>query len=150
MQIPQFVKALLRSILIGTFAGAWLPTVFTTVVALSILEDPPGLRKGLGGIFYLAAFPTLVSLCFVVPCAIIIGLPLTWLLRGMHKERPEIYSVAGGIFGAIVPATLLWASVGDLSFLLIFLGIFSGAVTGWIWGRERESLDDERDRYSPN
>ena len=137
------LRAFVRAVLIGTIAGAWMPTIFTTILALMMLGDPPSQMRSLLGFIYLIAFPSVLTFCMVMPSAILIGLPATAILRWFRAERAAIYSTVGSIAGAGVVLAILSAYDAESGWWLAVLGMFSGGVTGWTWGREREDLNPD-------
>lgn len=141
------VRAFFKAVLIGTLAGAGLPLIFSALAFLFSLSDG-------GAPLLLLIFPLVLSFAFVLPSAILIGLPVTWLLKHLGRESPTTYATIGGIAGATVVAILhivVFASGktgdGDFNLLTILLGAFSGGVTGWTWGKERKRATEAPERY---
>lgn len=92
----------------------------------------------------IGVLPFVVMLGFALAAGLVIGLPLTWLLRRADLDGPKPYGLAGIIFGAGIPAI----AFGPLNpngllvnlAILCPLGAIAGGVTGWYWGRFRQSL----------
>lgn len=115
-----------------------------------LLTVPPGLAMvykdgNFGGLLLLLS-PLLIAAPVVLGASLLIGLPLTALLRAWNREAGEYYVFAGLVFGAV--PFLVWMVMPDGSpslGVLSALGGFGGAVTGWQWGRYRDGLTMERE-----
>jgi len=75
--------------------------------------------------------PILISGAFVLPASIILGLPITWMLRVGKAESDLAYSVVGILSGFILPiavfgAGAIWGS---------FCGAIGGCVAALTWWR---------------
>ena len=135
--IWQFAKA----VFVGTIAGAWLPTIFTTLMALAMIGEQTDWLEALKDALFLVFGPALITFCFVLPSSIMIGLPTTAVLAWLRLEWAIIYVSVGIIAGsAVTIAVFIWMEAeAGAGWFLIVLGMFSGSVTGWIWGSERET-----------
>ena len=132
------LRALGKAILVGTFAGAFAPTIFTAWIGLTMLNEENGLASAL----YFITMPAVVAFCFVLTCAVLIGLPVTFVLRALKQESPTTYAIIGGMVGFAMPMLAYWFVGEEFSFLLPLFGAFSGSVTGWMWGSEQEAVVD--------
>ena len=137
--IKQFAKA----VFFGTFAGASLPTFFTTMSVLAMINDQSEWLMALVAGLLLILGPSFIVFCVVLPSSILIGLPVTAVLTKLKLERASFYATTGIVAGAAVTIAILnW--MPSLNWMdaeegwLIALGMFSGSVTGWVWGSERE------------
>jgi ABC-type antimicrobial peptide transport system permease subunit len=89
--------------------------------------------NGLLSSIVFAVFPLVLALAFVFPASLIIGLPLTAVLRRIHAESSMAYVCAGIVVGFILPwAALAWRGAVE-GWWLAIIGAFSGAVTGRTW-----------------
>lgn len=138
-----------KAVFVGTLAGSCGPTIATTLMGLMILGDSGSFLENVGKAAYLVVLPTLLSFCIVLPCSICVGLPASFLLRRFSKEQREVYTWIGAVAGMVAPILLVLLISGEQSLLMILLGTFSGAVTGWIWGTERERILQPAEGYSP-
>jgi len=143
------MHAFWKAVFVGTMAGSCGPTVATALIGLMILGEPGDLLENVGKAIYIIVLPTIVSFCIVLPCSICVGLPASILLKWLKKERRELYAGIGAVAGMAAPVLLVLVISGEQSLLTVLLGTFSGAVTGWIWGTERERILQPKERYSP-
>ena len=143
MNFRRNLRAFAKAVVVGTLAGAWLPTIFTVFAAIAMFDEATGVWGAAATTVRFVATPSILAICFVLPCAVLVGLPATWLFRLLRIEHPEVYALLGGLTGAILPSTFFWTLNQFASWPLIFLGAFSGAITGWVWGVERRKLSDE-------
>lgn len=127
------LKAFIKSILIGSLAGAWLPLIFTVFATLFSLPAGLSTNDGLLGTLYIAFLPLLVALTFVAPCMVVIGLPATIILRRMKAESKDAYITVGAIAGFLIPILALVHAAPVAALLLAILGAFSGGVTARTW-----------------
>lgn len=90
----------------------------------------------------LIILPSILSFFLVLPSAVLIGLPVTFLLSGTARERPDVYATLGMISGVCVVIGILWWMAALDGWWLTALGMFSGGVTGWTWGQSRAELNE--------
>ena len=137
------IRAFIKAVLMGAFSASCLPTLGTTIIGLSMIGRNQGVWEPLGAVLYLLVLPTLVALCVVVPSAVLIGLPVTAILARMNRETPETYAQIGSIAGVGVVVGLLWWMDAESGWWIVALGLFSGGVTGWVWGQSRAGLNEQ-------
>ena len=127
--------AFAKSVLIGTFAAAALPSVFT--IALAINSLPEGINGGgrLFPSFWLAILPSVVAFPLVLGASIIVGLPLTAWLKRSGRETGAAYTVAGAALGFVIPLIILLIIHAPAGYWTVILGAFSGAITAHTWWR---------------
>lgn len=130
------MQAFLKSVAMGTFAGAWLPMIFTVIaVFISIPNGVDGNGGVLSSLLF-AGFPLALALGFVLPASIVIGLPVTAVLIRLRAESSAAYVIIGLVVGFALPlAVLAWMGAGE-GWWLALLGAFSGSVTGRTWWLE--------------
>jgi hypothetical protein len=140
-------QAFAKAVMIGILSAACLPTIVTLIVGVLMIGD--GSSDSSLTALYLIFLPAILAFCFVLPCSLAIGLPVTVLLGALKRESPEIYAVTGGLTGTTIPSIVIWNYFGAASWWLILFGFFSGATTGWVWGTERRSqLEDVGDHLT--
>ena len=141
-ELGLLIGSFFRAIGWGAVAGSGFFLVFTvpaSVIALAGEGDPRVLLFGL--------LPLLIGLAGSLSGMIVIGLPLTALLRHMQRERAAIYTATGTLGGFAIPLLCVGWFEGEFNSGILgtglFLGLFgaiAGGVTAKIWGRYRESL----------
>lgn len=112
-----------------------MPMIFTIFVAVMSITDGVTPIDALGALT-IAGFPLALSLAFVLPACLVIGLPATALLRATGLESSSVYVVLGGCFGFLLPLGVLALMNAEEGWWLALLGAFSGAVTGKTWWAE--------------
>lgn len=132
------MRPFVKSVILGAFSGAFPVLIVTCVLAL--LSLPDSLIQG--NIFpslWLAILPLVISLPLVLGASILIGLPLTALLKLKGWESAVIYVSVGAITGFIIPIVILLLIKAPAGYWMALLGAFGGGVTGrtwWVSGRE--------------
>ena len=127
------VRDFAKAVLMGTLAGAWLPLMFTVIIGLFWVGPEQGFLSGL----YIAALPLIIAFPVVLGAGVVIGFPVTFALRALHKESVETYTWIGAVCGITLPVAFLIVTSGDKTGVLLpLLGMFSGGVTGRTWGKE--------------
>ena len=127
------VRSIAKSVLAGTFGGAFLPLCLLLPAFLFGFADPSVSAPWSRALLLL--YPVGFSFAFTCLGMALIGWPVTILLKRIRKEGPGIYAVIGAIAGAVV-ALGFFAGAG----LFVACGAMSGALTGYVWGSCR-SLD---------
>jgi hypothetical protein len=131
----RFVK----SVLIGTLAGAALPMIFTVLLAVGNLMSPlPGHLDILGSI-YLAALPLMISFGLVSLSSVLIGLPAATILRRLGAESAFSYQAIGGAAGFLVTLIGLLVIGATAGFWMCILGAISGIFTARTWWRSAKA-----------
>jgi hypothetical protein len=129
------MRAFIQAILAGVAAGAFLPTLLTIGIAVTLLPDVLHGTTQVRSILYLVALPVLVTVPLVLLGSVLIGLPATLLLKRRGQESAAAYMLVGAIGGtAILLLALLLMRASEGGWLCL-LGAFSGAVTGGTWWR---------------
>jgi hypothetical protein len=128
--------AFFRTVAVGTLAGAWLPMIFTVVVAVSLIPDAIDGHGSVASSLLLAVFPIGVTLAFVLPASILLGLPVTVILVRLRAESEAAYVLTGLAIGFALPLLVLaWTGAAE-GWWLTLLGAFSGSITGRTWWAE--------------
>lgn len=89
--------------------------------------------------------PLLIMFAFTIIAGLVIGVPLTFMLRRLDRESAGVYATVGGMAGAAIAILVGGHQYHDfeasqLPLLLIvsgMMGLIPGATTGWLWGRAR-------------
>lgn len=107
----------------------------------------------LAGVFLTALF---AAAAIIALAAVLIGLPLTWLLEQWRLETPWSYPLAGFLAGAalIVLGPALFGELrGDTPFEFLpyaWIGALPGALSGAIWWwAYRRHVQEPQDREEP-
>lgn len=122
-----------KSVFFGALTGAAPFLLGTTMIAVTSL--PSGI-DGDGRIFptvWFAALPLIVTIPIVLSASIVIGLPLTLILRRQGRETEAAYIGTGAMVGFALPIICLLATRGAEGYWMSALGAASGAVTGRTW-----------------
>jgi len=137
----------LAGFLIAVFGTAFLFTVGAG--ALFVILDGPGPSPSviLGTLILVFA----ASAAVIGAAAIVVGLPLTWILAANRMENDWVYPLSGLVAGAAVPIILSgWLGVAgrDLETLpyLILACAAPGALCGWLWWKFGRGKILRRDR----
>jgi hypothetical protein len=136
--------AFARAVGWGTLAGA--------APSMAVLFVPMILSLASGADTFpplmLVLFPLAFSGMFVLGSALIIGLPLTFLLSERPVEHGGTYALASALLGLLVPVAVTVMAGDKMGFYVLFMslsGAFAGLVTGTSWGRWREARRAARD-----
>ncbi|MWV28815.1 hypothetical protein [Aurantiacibacter rhizosphaerae] len=126
----------------GAVAGGGFFLVFTVPAGLTAMisqGDPQGLLLGL--------LPLGIALAGTLIGMLLIGLPLTALLRQFRRERAPIFAAVGMVGGLVLPmlfAALLEGAFNSgtlwIGFFFGLFGALAGGVCGKIWGSYREDV----------
>lgn len=129
------------AILAGTLTGGVSLTIGSVVGMLRIADHPVDLVEMILSVLWLLVLFTLIAFLLVVPAAVVVGLPLSWLLNRFNLESRTVYTTAGAFTGTGVLALVaFWTGMPPFStyyFGFIALGALSGAVSGWTWGSSK-------------
>ena len=86
-----------------------------------------------------------IAMPFFLVGGVMLGLPLTFMLRRLRMESRRVYLFAGAIIGYLTVPTYFFITDGDASgWALAVLGAIAGAQTGqtwWLSYRRHTSLD---------
>jgi len=127
------MRAFFKAVAIGTLAGAWMPMIFTVVVALSLIPDAIDGHGNVVSSLVFAIFPVAVAFVFVFLASILVGLPVTAILVRFRAESEAAYVLVGLAVGFALPLLVLaWMGAAE-GWWLALLGAFSGSITGRTW-----------------
>lgn len=107
----------------------------TLYLAISALTDGFEDGSSLLGLVWIALLPLAVTPGFVIPAALIIGLPTTAILRRYDMESVTSYVAVGAVCGFLLPIGALLLSGALGGYWTCVFGALSGAVTGHTWWR---------------
>ncbi len=134
----------------GTSAG--------TVTLMAGLAMDLGLGTHLGELGAAIAFFGFFVAFFTLITMVLIGLPITFLLRKMRAEKALVYAGLGAVAGFAVLAVLAVlfdppAMVSAQELMILFAGAFAGFSCALRWGKWREKTalalhDQDRERAS--
>lgn len=125
--------AFMKSVLLGTFAAAALPSVLTFAIAVNSLPEGLNGDGRLFPSFWLALLPTMVALPLVLGASLLFGVPLTMLLKRVERESAGAYAICGAVLGLFIPLAILMIIRAPAGYWMAFLGAFSGMVTALVW-----------------
>ncbi|MEP0189115.1 MAG: hypothetical protein ABJP70_04460 [Erythrobacter sp.] len=137
--LVRFVDAFFCGTAVGTAA---------LCLSLLLLSDlgalPSDLSDLIEGILLIGFIVGLFTLAGMV----VIGLPVTLMLRLLGHERWEVYATLGGGSGMLVLALLMGAPTVLMpgAFLLPISGALAGLASALRWGTWRERAARERER----
>lgn len=100
------------------FGAGLLGSFAATPVALIVMlvSMPPDLSTNSAQLFLLIPIAMMVfmtSLFATLPCALLIGAPVTWPFRGWIARNPWIAALAYGLLGAAAGRAASWWDRGD-------------------------------------
>lgn len=134
------MRPFVKSVLFGALAGAAPMLVLTVFIAIGLLAD--GVKVGgMLPLLWLAVLPLVVSIPLVFAASILVGLPLTFLLKRRLRESASAYISVGAFVGFVVPIAILLLMEAPAGYWMALLGAVGGAVTGrtwWVSAREPE------------
>ncbi len=100
-----------------------------------------GALAGSAPSLFFAPFALLPSAGGTLVGMLVVGLPLTFLLRKLRQERLAYYVIAGVVFGFTFPIALvgplaLFGRITEWGLLIYFAisGTLAGAVSAYSWG----------------
>lgn len=129
------MPAFWKSVLFGTLTGGGPFAVPITLLAISILWSD----RNFIGVISAILFPFLVAFPIVLGSSVLVGLPVTFLLKKRGWENVTTYVFLGVIVGFFVPIIVLLIGNAEGGYPLAMLGALSGGVTArtwWVSGRE--------------
>lgn len=129
--------AFLKSVMVGTLAGAWLPLIFTVFMAMFMIADVASGREKLTWVLAVAIAPILVTLPIVLLASLLIGLPATFVLKRFQAETCDAYVWLGAVSGFGIPLVILGLLGAQEGWWMSLLGAFSGGMTGRTWWASR-------------
>lgn len=140
--MPPGVKHALRAIFWGSLAGGG------PFSALFIFFGFEAARDSSWDVLVTVLLPLAITASVIIAAFLLLGLPLTALLRHRQQERRNTYAIVAMCAGLIVPVIITLVLLGEYWFeaigLLALPGGLAGFVTGWVWGgwRERQAAID--------
>ncbi|TFU06019.1 hypothetical protein EUV02_03085 [Polymorphobacter arshaanensis] len=126
------VQSFTKSVILGGLAGA---APFLVFLVFIIAGSPyPGTSED--RVMLLVKMPALIlaiSTTVVLVASVIIGLPLTAVLKRRQWESADAYTVSGAVAGAALPVLPMLFTGEFGAFMLVICGAFGGAITGRTW-----------------
>lgn len=136
------LKTFARAVGWGAVAGGAPVLLFTLPAAILSVVDAS--NEGLAGLLYIATLPLLLAGAGTLAGALLLGLPLTALLRRKGRETSTTYGLLGAALGFVLPALAAFAAIGpDIggAFLLFAIpGLIAGLTAATVWGNWREQV----------
>ena len=132
--------AFVKSVVLGTAAGAALPMVLTVTLAITSMPENPYADDRVSNVLWLlwlALSPIAITLPIVLGASAIFGLPLTVCLKRKNCESAAIYLLSGAALGLLIPLVFLASVRASEGYWLSLLGVVSGTVTALTWWIER-------------
>ncbi len=128
--VTQFFRAVGGGTVGGSLFFVWLtiPGGIGTVLAGNPVEG-----------LWFALAPVAIVGGITMLAAVLIGLPLTAILRARSRECRKTYAVVGLLCGAIIPIVASH-ELPPVGFILAVPGMIAGSITGSLWGDYRRSL----------
>lgn len=136
MTFGSQARAFGKSIGWATLVGAAIPLAFTSLLALFSLQDVFSGQMMIWQTLYLASLPILVTFPIVLLSCLVLGLPLTLILRRLGRESLPAYAGIGAMFGLLIPILGLHLIDAPAGYWTAFLGAISGATAGYVWWHE--------------
>lgn len=81
---------------------------------------------------------------------VIIGLPLTLVLRRMQMESAALYASIGAITGFLILVTIFAPHDDPLELAFSLIGAVAGGASAYRWGRWRDAIAEHRESKTPN
>jgi len=128
-----------KSVFIGALSGAAPILIVSVPFGAMSLVWGWNVDGSVWPSLWLAAVPLVVALAIVLVASIVIGLPLTHLMRRRGTETKSTYIRVGALAGVVIPTAILVLMRAPTGYWMCILGAVSGAVTGrtwWISARE--------------
>lgn len=136
------VPAFVRAVLYGALAAAAPVLVVTVTLGIASMLDGGWRGDGkLAPSLWLAVLPLVVTLPLVLAASLLVGLPLTMLLRRFGRESELAYTTCGAVAGCLIPIGGLLAMAAPSGHWTALLGAFGGAVTGRTWWSAARTRD---------
>lgn len=138
------VRTFARAVWWGAVVGGGPFMLFTVPTTLFSINELP-MSEALP-VLYFALFPLLLAAIGTVVGMLLVGLPLTAMLRGAEAESAYTYSLAGMGAGFVIPYVIFaiatgWSieiALGGLFFAIP--GLLAGTTAATIWGNWRERV----------
>ena len=132
------MRAFFQAVFAGVLAGALLPMLGTVALALGAL--PSALRGGgqVLPLFGISILPLIYTVPLVLVGSLVIGLPVTVILKKINRESAAAYVAAGAAGGLVVPLIILLSINAPSGYWACLVGAFSGGMTGATWWTARK------------
>lgn len=134
-------KAFATAVIRGGIAAAMLPTALVMMMLIGSVLSNPVDRNDLIAAVGLLLLPFAVAVLVIAASSMLIGLPVTMILRRTGLETAFNYAFAGGACGFAIP--LIWGAMtaaGRPDLSLALLGAVGGTVTARTWWKERSPV----------
>jgi hypothetical protein len=133
MKVHARMWPFVKSVLFGALAGSAPFLVPTGTLVVTSLPSGFNDDGQLAGMLWIAVLPMVVAVPIVLGSSILIGLPLTAVLRRRGRESRIAYIASGAAAGYIIPPAILFLMSAQDGYWIAFLGAIGGAVTGRTW-----------------
>lgn len=114
------------------------------LMAAIVLLELPGVNlvSLFGGMIFVSVFVAIFNLAGMV----VIGLPVTYLLRAIGEEHQVLYGLLGAVAGFAILAVMMEFPRYGITEELILpgSGALAGFASGWRWGGWREQVATAR------
>lgn len=128
----------------GTLAGTG-----SMVLALMIASGFDFTLYSIGAALGILWLVGLVVAVFTLAGLLIVGLPLTLVLRLIEEESAALYAAIGAIAGFAIMAIIFEAHEDALAFAFSLVGAIAGGACAYRWGRWREAVVAHRLSKTP-
>ncbi|WP_394730552.1 hypothetical protein [Altererythrobacter sp. GH1-8] len=138
---------------LGNFIAAWiwgtLAGTASLVAGFAFMEG--GVTSMMDLVGGIVAFGIFVGI-YAAAGMVLIGLPITALLRAIEMEAAWLYSGFGAFAGLLILWVLFGNSSTDVSEILLFVlpGMLAGLASAYRWGRWREGIAKARQTEREN
>jgi hypothetical protein len=122
-----------KSVILGALTGSAPILMFTILLSASSLPDGLNGDGHLLPSLWLVVLPLVVAAPIVFVASLLVGLPLTLLLRRKGWESGAVYISVGAGMGFVLPIAGLLLMSAPAGYWMSILGAVSGAVTGRTW-----------------
>lgn len=122
-----------KAVIAGGVASAAPVLAFT--IALAVISMPQGIN-GSGSVsatLWFAIMPLVISTSVVFAASVIVGLPVTLMLRRHDSESGPAYVGSGVAAGFLISFIGLLIVGSFAAFWMLILGTLGGAVTSRVW-----------------
>jgi hypothetical protein len=137
MQRGRLIRQLAKAVLFGAL------TACAPIIAFELVVLITANAAFVYTLTFAAAF-FVIAVGIIFCASVLLGLPLTIMLRHRGLESGRKYAGFGAALGALVALVLIPAILGvdrllDSYAILVPLSALSGSVTAWTWWRSRRS-----------
>ena len=141
MRVAANIRVFSIALLRGTLAGGGPAALILAVPFFAVMVDSGSFDTSS---LFLIAVPFLAAGAITLAAMMVIGLPLTAILKRLGKECARTYAISGLSLGILIPLVIC-AAVGSMEAGLFFavFGMMAGGATALTWGRWREERAEE-------